>query len=171
MSWWIENNIRMIQNNLRDIDVLMDIEEYTETLLEFNANTCMAGCGGITSNYPTELSFQYRNPYMKGDFMGELIRKCHEKGIRLIARFDFSKTHESIYEGNKEWYTKSIQGNPIKYHDTVATCVNGWYQQEGSLQILQEVIERYPVDGVFFNMFGYQTKDYSDNYTGICQTY
>ena len=36
------------------------------------------------------------------------------------------------------------------YNDTAAACVNGPYQQECSLQILEEVISNYPVDGVFF---------------------
>ncbi len=169
MAWWMENKLRMIQNNLRDIDAKMDIDSYIDTLKEFGANACMVGCGGITSFYPTDLEFQYRNPYMEGDFFGRLIEKCHSNNIRVIARFDFSKTHESIYEKHKEWFTKSIHGEPVRYHDTVATCVNGNYQQECTLKILREVINRYPVDGVFFNMFGYQTRDYSDNYVGICQ--
>lgn len=169
MSWWTENQIRMIQNNLRDVDARMDIDQYVNTLLEFGANTCMVGCGGITAFYPTELACQIPNPYMEGDFFGTLIKKCHENGIRVIARFDFSKTNISLYEDNKDWYTVSIHGNPVIYNDTVATCVNGRYQQEHSLEILEEVIQKYPVDGVFFNMFGYQTRDYSDNYTGICQ--
>lgn len=27
MAWWLKNNIRMIQNNIRDIDVRMDIDQ------------------------------------------------------------------------------------------------------------------------------------------------
>ncbi|WFR59462.1 hypothetical protein QA584_10340 [Anaerocolumna sp. AGMB13025] len=169
MAWWLENKMRMIQNNLRDIDANMDIDSYINTLKEFGANACMVGCGGITAFYPTELEFQYRNPYMEGDFFGTLLEKCHLNGIRVIARFDFSKAHVSIYEKHREWFTKSIYGEPVKYHDTAATCINGVYQQEGTLEIIKEVLSRYPVDGVFFNMFGYQTKDYSDNYIGICQ--
>jgi hypothetical protein len=115
------------------------------------------------------LDCQYRNPYLKGDFFGELVQKCHDNGIRVIARFDFSKTHESFYPLHKDdWYI-TIQGKPIRYHDTVATCINGKYQQECSHEILKEVLTRYPVDGVFFNMFVYITHDYSGNYTGICQ--
>lgn len=169
MSWWTKNNIRMIQNNLRDIDVNMDIDKYVDTLVEFGANTCMVGCGGITAFYPTELDFHVRNPYMKGDFFGSLLKKCHEKGIRVIARFDFSKTHIKLYEKHKDWYARSIKGEPVIYNDTVATCINGDYQQKCSLAILEEVIRKYPVDGIFFNMFGYQTRDYSNNYIGICQ--
>ncbi len=37
------------------------------------------------------------------------------------------------------------------------------------MKILEEVIDRYPIDGVFFNMIGYVQADYSYNYFGICQ--
>lgn len=169
MSWWTEKRYRMIQNNLRDIDAGMDLDAYIKTLKEFQADVCMVGCGGITAFYPTQLQCQKASPYMKDNFFGSLLQKCHENQIRVIARFDFSKTHSDFLQAHPEWYSKSINGKPVLYHDTAATCVNGDYQQEYSLKILEEVIREYPVDGVFFNMFGYQTRDYSGNYVGICQ--
>lgn len=169
MAWWRENKLRMIQNNLRDIDAGMDISQYVETLKAFGANACMVGCGGITAFYPTRLPFAHVNPYLDGDFFGELLSRCHQEGIRVIARFDFSKTHESVFDAHPAWYSRSIHGKEVRYHDTVATCVNGEYQQACSMQILEEVLSKYPVDGVFFNMFGYQTRDYTGNYVGICQ--
>lgn len=169
MTWWLKNNIRMIQNNIRDIDAELDIDRHIEWLKDFGANTLQIGCGGITAFHPSKLEFQWRSPYMKGDFFGEMLEKCHQNGIRVIARFDFSKTHECFYEDHPDWYFKSADGSPVRYHDTVATCVNGPYQSERSLDILREVLEQYPVDGIFFNMFGYITFDYSGNYVGICQ--
>ena len=169
MGWWTEKRFRMIQNNLRDIDAGMDVDRYVETLKEFGADVCMVGCGGITAFYPTQLECQKTSLYLRDDFFGNLLRKCHENKIRVIARFDFSKTHIQFLQEHPEWYSKSIQGEPVLYNDTAAVCVNGPYQQECSLQILEEVIGNYPVDGVFFNMFGYQTRDYSNRYVGICQ--
>ncbi|WP_159459796.1 family 10 glycosylhydrolase [Scatolibacter rhodanostii] len=169
MGWWHSRELRMIQNNLRDIDVGMDVEQYVKRLKEFGANACMVGCGGITSFYPSQLSSQTPSPYLAGDFFGELINKCHEEDIKVIARFDFSKAHERFYHTHPEWFSVSASGTPIRYHDTVATCVNAPYQQEESIRILNEALDLYPVDGVFFNMFGYQTYDYTGNYVGICQ--
>ncbi len=169
MAWWLQNNIRMVQNNIRDIDARMDIDRHIQWLKDLGANTLQIGCGGITAFHPTKLDFQWESPYMTGDFFGEILEKCHENGIRVIARFDFSKTHERFYEKHPNWYFKNSEGEPVRYHDTVATCVNGAYQSEHSLEILREVLEKYPVDGIFFNMFGYITFDYSGNYVGICQ--
>lgn len=93
MGWWTEKRFRMIQNNLRDIDACMDIDKYVETLRSFHANVCMVGCGGITAFYPTRLDCQMESRYLRNDFFGNLLQKCHENGIRVIARFDFSKTN------------------------------------------------------------------------------
>lgn len=169
MSWWEEKRYRMIQNNLRDVDAGMDVDSYVETLKEFGADVCMAGCGGITAFYPTKLECQKVSPYLQDDFFGKLLQRCHEEGIRVIARFDFSKTNSLFLETHPEWFSRSVEGEPVCFNDTAAACVNGPYQQECSFQILEEVLRTYPVDGVFFNMFGYQTRDYSGRYTGICQ--
>lgn len=169
MEWWKEKRFRMIQNNLRDIDAGMDVDRYLEYLKEFEADVCMVGCGGITAFYPTELECQKQSPYLKDDFFGNLLQKCHSNGIRVIARFDFSKTHIDFLEKHPEWFSRSLKGEPVFFNDTAAVCVNGEYQQICSLKILEEVLTHYPVDGVFFNMFGYQTKDYDNRYVGICQ--
>ena len=168
MPWWLNNNLRMIQNNLRDIDGGMDVEKWFSEIRASHANCVMVGAGGITSFYPTALSFQTPSPYLKGDLLGDIVKICHENGVRVIARFDFSKTHERIFNEHPEWYYVSEDGARLKYNDTMATCVLGEYQQEKSIEIIKEVLERYDVDGIFFNMFGFQTKDYSNNEHGIC---
>ncbi len=167
MAWWLENNLRLIQNNLRDIDANMDIEQLIAELQTYSCNVLMVGAGGITTFYPSELEFTKRC-ITDRDTFGEIVRKCHANHIRVIARFDFSKTHESLFQDHPDWYFKSADGDPIRYNDTIHTCVNGEYQQKLSLAIIREVLENYPVDGIFFNMFGYQTRDYSNHYYGIC---
>lgn len=169
MAWWKERPMRLIQNNLRDIDAQMDIDSLMCTLREFSCNTLMVGAGGITSFYPTGLAYQRPSPFLQGrDLLGELVERCHREDIRIIARFDFSKTHESFFHDHPAWYYRSAEGKNVRYNDTVHTCINGWYQQEYSLEVLREVLSRYPVDGIFFNMFGFTTSDYSNHYYGIC---
>jgi hypothetical protein len=126
--------------------------------------------GGLVAFYPTNLPFHYRSPFLgDGDLTGDMVKRCHEQGIRFMARFDFSKIHESVYKEHPDWAYRSASGNVVNYNGFVHTCVNGGFQKEKSLDILQEVLERYPIDGVFFNMFGYFTRDYSHTYHGICQ--
>ena len=169
MNWWKQGKFRMIQNNLRDTDATLDVDYEISMLKKFHANVLQIGCGGISAFSNTNLETQKKSPYLKEDKFGELLNKCHENQIRVIARFDFSKTDIKFVGTHPEWFQRTREGSFVYYNDTAVTCVNGAYQQEESIQIIQEVIKKYPVDGIFFNMFGYQTIDYSGKYIGICQ--
>lgn len=169
MKWWQNNRMRMIQNNLRDIDGDMDVDALVAELQAFCCNTVMVGASGITAFFRGSLPCDVPSPYLQGDKLGEIVEKCHAAGIRVIARFDFSKTHVSLEEQHPEWYYRDAQGCHVTYNDTVQTCVNGDYQQVCALDMISEVLDRYAVDGIFFNMFGYTTRDYSGVYHGICQ--
>lgn len=168
-KWWSTKPMRMVQTNLREIDVNLDVEELIKSLKDFSANVLLVNAGGIVANYPTSIECHYRNPNMRGDFFGRVISRAHEEGIKVIARFDFSKINEAYSVKHPEWLYKSPKGEFVNYNGQVHTCINGEYQQEYSIKILGEVIDNYPVDGIFFNMIGFVTSDYSGNYHGICQ--
>jgi hypothetical protein len=168
-DWWLTPR-RMIQTNLREIDASMDLDAYVAALKAARANVVLFNVGGIVANYPTALPYQYRNPFMTGDLTGAVVERLHAEGIRVIARFDFSKVNEQIATKHPEWLTRDREGRSIPpYNGQVATCLNGWYQQVGMFEIIGEVLDRYPIDGVFFNMIGYPRSDYSDRPIGICQ--
>lgn len=168
MSWWMRNNLRMIQNNLREVDADLDVDKLIGKLQELSANTLMMNAGGMFAFYPTQLQYQYTTPYLKKDLLRETINKTQEAGIRFIARFDFSKAHESIFQQQPDWFFRTKEGKEVNYNGIVHTCVNSEYQQSYSLKMIEEVLTNYDVDGIFFNMFGYQTRDYSGNFYGIC---
>jgi hypothetical protein len=160
----------MIQTNLREIDARMDLDAYIAALVEARANVVLYNVGGIVANYATEVPGHYRNPFMQGPYAEEVIRRLHEAGIRVIGRFDFSKVNEVIAREHPEWLSRDRDGNAFPpYNGQVPTCLNGAYQQEVMFEILAEAIDRLPLDGVFFNMIGYPTRDYSGRDLGICQ--
>ena len=170
MAWWLQNNLRMIQNNLRDIDAGMDVDAWFAEIESSHCNCVMVGAGGITSFYPTNLPYQTRSPYLKGDLLGEIVRVCHAHGVRVIARFDFSKTHERLLAEHPEWYfyvfprrastcTTTTPPPPASAASTSSaspsrSCARCWKTTRWT--------------GIFFNMFGFQTKDYSNVEHGIC---
>lgn len=168
-TWWNRAPYRLVQTNLREIDATMDINAYVKSMVDANVNIVLINVGGIVANYPTNLPFQFRNTFMKGDLVGDLINGLHSKGIKVIGRFDFSKLNESLAVKKPEWLYVSTAGKNVNYNKQVHTCINGGYQQEYSMEILKEAITTYPLDGIFFNMIGYTTSDYSGNYYGICQ--
>ena len=168
-NWWHEKPMRLVQTNLRQIDIARDPGEIIREVKDFGGNAVLFSVGGIVSFYPSELEFQTPIPGLKGDFVGEAQREARAQGIRFIARLDLSKCHKHVFDSHPEWFFKRVDGKPIIYNGVYSTCINGGYYREYCFEIMKEVIGRYDVDGFFFNMFGYQTRDYSGNYHGLCQ--
>ena len=170
-NWWLNEPYRLVQTNLREIDARdFDIDVYVESLLDIGANTVLINVGGIVANYYTDLEFHYRNPNLQFDLIDEVVGELHKAGLRVMGRFDFSKLNEELAAKKPEWLYVSVNGDHVNYNGQVHTSVNGGYQQEYSFRILSEALERFPLDGVFFNMIGYQTRDYSNKYHGIDQS-
>jgi hypothetical protein len=168
-DWWQDRPWRMIQTNLREID-MRDIEadQVVADLQAFKANVLMINAAGIIASYPTVLPFHFQSPFLQGDSLQEIIAACHEADIRVIARTDFSKVRRPIYEAQPHWAYVSPQGQIVDYNGDVAVCINGEYQQEYAPRIIEELLTSHDFDGIFFNMGGYQTRDYSGTYYGIC---
>lgn len=170
IQWWRANNLRVIQTNLPAYEAELNVDSLVADLKYFSANTLIINAGGIMAFYPTKLEYHYINPYMQDEMLKDVITKCHEAGIRVMVRFDFSRAHKSIFEKHPDWFYISPQGERIINDDMYVVSINAPYEQEQLFNIVGEVIERYPVDGIFINMPGYQTRNpYIGKYHGIDQ--
>jgi hypothetical protein len=169
-TWWNRTPIRLIQTNLPEIEGNMDRDAYVKSVVDASANAVLFNTGGIVANYQTKLPYQWKNPYMgNGDLVGDLIKKFHEKGIKFIGRFDFSKLDSSIAIKKPEWLFVGTNGENQIFNGLYSACINGGYYQEYALEILKEAINNYSLDGIFFNMMGYTGADYAGRNYGICQ--
>ena len=167
--WWEGYPWRYIQTNLREIDMAdIDAKQYVEELKKFDATIAMINTSGILASYPTELEFHTQSPYLTGSSLEEIISECHKAGIKVISRTDFSKIRRNVYESHPDWAYRTADGKIVDYNGNIHACVNGGFQKEYALKILEETLRCLDVDGIYFNMAGYITKDYSGNYYGIC---
>jgi Hypothetical glycosyl hydrolase 6/Beta-galactosidase trimerisation domain len=168
-GWWEGRPWRLIQTNLREIDMRdIDAARYVESLRWFGATVAMINTSGIIAGYPTLLEFHTQSRFLHGDSLDEIIDACHAADIRVIARMDFSKVRRPLYERHPEWAYVRQDGEIVEEHGDVHVCVNGAYQQECAQRIIEETITTLDVDGVYFNMAGYQTRDYAGTYHGVC---
>ncbi len=169
MAWWKDYPWRMIQTNLREIDMLdISAEQFVKDLLDFKANVVLLNAAGIIASYPTELPFHYQSPYLKGDSLLRIVELCHLNGIRVLARTDFSKVRKSLYELHPEWAFRTKENQVMEYNGDVQVCINGDYQQKYAFEILCEMFDKIPFDGLFCNMGGFQTRDYDFKDYGNC---
>lgn len=169
--WWKRNNLRVIQTNLPAYEAAtLNPDSLVKDLIGFSANALIINAGGIMAFYKTELDFHYTNPYMKDNMLAEVVKKCHQHNIKVIVRFDFSRVHESIFKVHPDWCYISPKGERIINTDMYVVSINAPYVQDKAFRIIEEVIDRFPVDGIFLNMPGYQVNNpYEGKYHGIDQ--
>ncbi|MGH9663542.1 MAG: hypothetical protein ACRD9L_03850, partial [Bryobacteraceae bacterium] len=169
-GWWMREPIRWVQTNLRGTDAALDPPQFVGDIAAFDANVLLMSMGGIEAFYPSRVQFHFVSPSIpKGhDTFGEVLRLAHARGIRVVGRFDLSKTHKDVFDAHPDWFFKRADGQPVIYNGLYQACINGgWYRQK-SLEILTEALQRYNVDGLFFNMFSNPSSDYSGNPIGFC---
>lgn len=169
--WWKRNNLRVIQTNLPDYEAAtLNPDSLVKDLVDFSANTLIINAGGIMAFYDTKLDFHYKNPWMKNNMLKEVVDKCHQKNIKVIVRFDFSRVHESIFKKHSDWCYISAKDERIINTDMYVVSINAPYVQDKAFKIIEEVIDFFPVDGIFLNMPGYQVNNpYEGKYHGIDQ--
>ncbi|MBE1593302.1 beta-galactosidase trimerization domain-containing protein [Nonomuraea angiospora] len=171
-QWWREP-FRMFQTNLREVDAGLDVERVLDYLEEFGANAWLISVGGILSNYPTDLDFQTRNPHLaerpSGDLIGDAVAAARRRGVRVLARMDFSKIDHRRAEAHPEWCFVSPSGEPQVYNGLTSVCPSGDYYQVKLFEVIGEVLDRYEIDGFFLNWMSFNEVDYSRRYWGVCQ--
>jgi hypothetical protein len=170
-QWWMDEPIRFLQTNLRELDSTVDPRRLVEQVAEYRANVFLCNMGGIVAQYPTEVEFHYPSKYLPPgrDLFGEVLKEAHARNIRVIGRFDLSKTEKSVYDAHPEWFFVRRGGRPHVFNGLYSACINGGYYRAHGIKILTEALTRYEVDGLFFNMFGNPSFDYGGNPMGPCQ--
>jgi len=169
-GWWMTEPIRWVQTNIRQTDAGQDTKRLVSQLADMRANVLLEGMGGIVAYYPTQVPFHYPSPDLPPgrDMFGDVLREAHAKKIRVVGRFDFSKTQKAVFDAHPEWFFRQTNGEPVIYNGLYSTCINGGYYRVQAMKILTEALDKYDVDGLFFNMFGNQSRDYSGRDVGLC---
>ena len=169
--WW-DRPFEMFQTNLREIDAGLDVDVILDAIQAHGADTWLINTGGILANYPTELPFTTPNPQLgkrpSGDLIGDAVRAAHDRGMQLMSRMDFSKVALPIADAHPDWCFRSRAGERQTIEGLASVCPSGGYYQRRTFDILDEILDRYPVDGFFFNWFGYNEVDYHGVRHGVC---
>lgn len=170
-QWW-QSAFRMFQTNLRAADAAMDVEAALDYIEGHGANVWLVNGGGILSFYPSDLPFQTCNPFLEerasGDLLGDAVAAGRRRAIRVMARMDFSKVGEAVASEHPDWLFVDPRGERQVYNGLTSVCPNGGYYQRAAFEVISEVIDRYGVDGFFFNWFSFNERDYSNRYRGVC---
>jgi len=170
MKMWWQKPQRIVQTNLRLVDATLEPVPLVQELRDFGATAMLFNVGGIFSWYPSELELQAPNPLLQRDrdLVAELVEAAHAAEIKVIGRYDLSKGTRTAFDKHPDWFCRGVDGKPFEYHGTYQACVNGGWYRAQSMEVMRETLSRYPLDGLFFNMFGYLRTDYSYDRYDVC---
>lgn len=167
--WWDQYPWRMIQTNLREPDMAdINVKQYVQDVKDFGATVVMLNAAGIVAGYDTQIREHTRSEYLHGDSLRAIVEECHQSGIRVIARTDFSKIRYPLYEAHPDWAFRTAEGEIFNCNGDVQVCPNSGYQQKIVYEILQELLTVIPFDGIFFNMSGGFVTGYDGTLYGAC---
>lgn len=160
--WWKEP-MRVLQYNLQVKDTpLMDAKKLAEQTVELAANVVVMNAGGIYAWYQSEVPYHHINEYLPKDrdLLAELIEEFHKKNIKFVARFDFSITDDTTFLQKPQWFARKQNREPYYRGEKrmgnwslfLNTCALGGYRnEEVGVPVIKEVLEKYEIDGIFFN--------------------
>jgi hypothetical protein len=138
-----------------DIAKDFDAEAFAKTLGDAHVDyiTVFAKCNLGFAYYPTKIGKMY--PGLKVDMLGQMVKACHARGIRVAAYFNTGIDHEHA-RLHREWCKVDKEGRVYNFkekgHWFRDLCLNTGYG-EHILGMVREVLDQYPVDGIFLDCF------------------
>ena len=137
-----------------------DVKRFVADCKSLHAEAIVFSTGGIYAFYQTQVPHHVKSPHMKDrDLLKEVIEEARANGIRVIARFDFSKARPDLFEHHPEWFCSGIDGKPQQRRGGLyqTTMLGGYQNEEFAMPALREILSGYEVDGFHLNAPGFGT--------------
>ncbi len=161
-AWWQDRPLRIYHPNTREEEMGdLDVRRFVEDSLAINAEAVVFSSGGIFAFYPSEVPYHYISPVIGDrDLLQEVVQGAHARGLKVIARVDFSKARDDVYAEHPEWFMRDAEAKADVRPKSMlrSTCPVGAYQNEAfAHKVLREISGRYGVDGFHLNAGGFHS--------------
>lgn len=168
---WLQEALVMIMT-LRERDAeTWDTEEMAEFAKSFSLDALGFSVGGIMAFYPTDVPFHPRSAALGDrDLVAEMIASLEKRGIRPIARIDPSMASRTLYSERPEWFVHDKNGSPVELHGHFVTCPNGGYYNDFMIRVIEEILARYPFDGLWANAAQFSPWHTAQCHCSVCKT-
>lgn len=153
---WFDRPMRWAQLTLTETDPAQyDVNFWLDYFKQAHCDAACLSAGGCVCYYPTQIPLHYRSPWMGDrDPFGELYEGCRKLGMNVIARTDPHAVHQDVYDAHPDWIKVGADGQPVRHWadpDLWVTCALGPYNFEFMTEVHREIMQLYPVDGIFSN--------------------
>ena len=117
--------------------------------------TVFARCNLGFTYYPTDIGTRY--PGLHRDLLGSMVSACHKRNIRVAAYLNAGLDHEHALR-HREWCKVDREGRIYNLESDGCffrrMCLNTNYRGH-ILAMIREILERYPVDGLFLDCINF----------------
>ncbi|MHC4677389.1 MAG: alpha-amylase family protein [Planctomycetota bacterium] len=158
-AWWKNRPLRIYHPNMREVEAdNFDVKRFIAECKSLHAEAIVFSTGGIYAFYQTQVPHHVKSPHMEDrDLLKEVIEEARANGIKVIARFDFSKARQELFRLHPEWFYLGTDGRPRQTRDSLyqTTMLGGYQNEEFAIPVLREILSGYKVDGFHLNAPGF----------------
>lgn len=149
---WLKHGSVMMMTMRSDDASRWDVDKIVELGRSFSVGALGFSVGGVTAFYPTAV---LGHPVCDGldgrDLVRETIDGLHAAGIRAVGRVDPSLGSAAAFAAHPERFARSADGQPMQLHGYYLACPAGDHFGSYMLDVIREIVERYPLDGLWAN--------------------
>jgi hypothetical protein len=130
-----------------------DARVFADTIAGANCSSAVvfAKCHHGFAYYPTKAGV--RHPQLDFDLLGAQSKALHERGVFCFAYFSANVDAEQNRR-HPDW-RQVHEGGRANEGNFSAVCFNSPYRENVFIPQLEEVVQNYPVDGLWIDMMGY----------------
>lgn len=167
-DYWYHKPMRILQTVLRQVDATnYNVDSLINYMQAAHANTLVVNGGGVVDFFQNTLPMANINPYIgKRDLLAEITEGCHKAGIKVIARVDFRGVHKERYDQHPDWFARNEKGEPVILDYTTpelyAPCYNGYYRNEHAVAFIEQLMDKYRIDGIWHNAVNFHNTCYCE---------
>ncbi len=162
---WHQRIKRIVQVNFNERDPeSFDVDRWADYLAATEAQATFLSVTNIVAFYPTALPDLPVSRYLNGrDLFGECVAALRKRGIRILGRLSIDVAEIGLAEGRPEWFRRNANGSlvvrglvggpgdPASSREHAATCQFSTYYSEFVPALINEVLSRYAIDGIYSN--------------------
>jgi hypothetical protein len=178
---WHQRMKRIVHVNFNERDPEhFDVEAWANYLADCHAQMTYLSGTNVVAFYPTQLPDLPVSAWLNGrDLFGECVKAAKARGIRVMARFSIDIAKSTLAEKHPDWFCRTEDGqlvrrslvgapdDPSASSEFAPTCQFSDYYTGFVPALFDEILTRYPVDGIYTN--GWPSADAVVCYCANCR--
>lgn len=162
---WHQRMKRIVHVNFNERDPEhFDVEAWADYLAECKAQATYLSGTNVVAFYPTRLPDLPVSAWLNGrDIFGECVAAAKKRGVRVMGRFSIDIAKSALAEKHPDWFCRNADGSlvrrslvgapddPSASSEFAPTCQFTAYYTDFVPKLFEEILARYPVDGIYSN--------------------